>query len=501
MVRCCASDPVAGGLDAEVVAVRWRAKAMEDFKYPMYVMKVTEALKLESLEPHNALLAAGKLELFEPTMNVVFVSHQWLSFKHPDPGMRQFKVLQQTLRLFFEGKAVKLCPAQSNKFSRGQDAPFFTPQHGRRLVEDGYIWYDWFGVPQLMDRKMSKDVQFGGGSGSGNGDAKEDEQQKLQLEKLLGAVESIPAYVQACDHFIVLAPHFAHADTGKAANAQSWNRRGWCRTEMAARGLSPRPKCNNILTVWQSRHVVESYPFQWIAAPPKDGDFAVEDDRAKVDRIFGQMLDARLVYLRSLCGASGTEGKAAASGEQASLNLWELRLTQALRAHMAAGGVPPADESLERWLARFDFRTPAGPPDAFGFAPAHLAAIEGNSAMLEKLASTLGAPAVVKAATTGMGMNANSMPGSTPLILCFIYIGDEEVLTTTVRTLYRLKADPEAKATGGVSALHFAALGPCRSPKGLELVAEALPHVPGKPPNLDPGNLMNMTPLYLASKA
>ena len=67
--------------------------------------------------------------------------------------------------------------------------------------------------------------------------------------KLKLAVKSIPAYVECCEHFIVLCPPLEHKDTLAGFNAEneryhasntyaSWCRRGWCRAEAVARLLA-----------------------------------------------------------------------------------------------------------------------------------------------------------------------------------------------------------------------------------------------------------------------
>ena len=59
-----------------------------EMRYPMYVMHVSEFLRLGELEPHQALRDAGKLCTWAPRMkHVIFLSHQWTSYNHPDPSL------------------------------------------------------------------------------------------------------------------------------------------------------------------------------------------------------------------------------------------------------------------------------------------------------------------------------------------------------------------------------------------------------------------------------
>ena len=66
--------------------------------YPMYVLPISELLQLTEWVPHQDLLAAGKLvKLSEiaDASQVIFLSHQWCSFLHPDPKANQLKALQK----------------------------------------------------------------------------------------------------------------------------------------------------------------------------------------------------------------------------------------------------------------------------------------------------------------------------------------------------------------------------------------------------------------------
>ena len=75
-------------------------------RYPMYVIPVKTLLKLQQWEPHQNLLAKGKLVEVTPEVDleIVFVSHQWTSFEHPDPTGEQLARLQAVLRQLMAGQ-------------------------------------------------------------------------------------------------------------------------------------------------------------------------------------------------------------------------------------------------------------------------------------------------------------------------------------------------------------------------------------------------------------
>ena len=63
--------------------------------YPMYGLKVKDLMAMDKWIPHQDLLASGKLhKLSEDGSDpVIFLSHQWCAFAHPDPKGEQLKAL------------------------------------------------------------------------------------------------------------------------------------------------------------------------------------------------------------------------------------------------------------------------------------------------------------------------------------------------------------------------------------------------------------------------
>ena len=111
---------------------------------PMWVISVTDFLKLDHMPKHEELIRAGLLVKQNHSHFCIFVSHQWLGSEHPDPCLQQLPVLQEALRNIISGR----CMAQSDLASQ-----FFG--ESRRLskleiekLQSGYIWLDWFSIPQ-----------------------------------------------------------------------------------------------------------------------------------------------------------------------------------------------------------------------------------------------------------------------------------------------------------------------------------------------------------------
>ena len=96
-----------------------------------------------------------------------------------------------------------------------------------------------------------------------------------QLKK---AVDSIPGYIEYCEHFIVLCPARKHKDLklkdGRRAinNYASWCRRGWCRTEAMARLLMRQTGPMILLENLEGKPSLLP-PFQAWAMQPGKGNF------------------------------------------------------------------------------------------------------------------------------------------------------------------------------------------------------------------------------------
>lgn len=125
---------------------------------PMWVMSVKEFLKLSHMPKHEELMRAGLLVKKTHNHFCIFVSHQWLGSRHPDPKLQQLPILQKALCNLLSGR----CTPQSDLASQ-----FFGESRklsGAELkqLQDAYIWLDWFSIPQeaslLMDLMEDADL-------------------------------------------------------------------------------------------------------------------------------------------------------------------------------------------------------------------------------------------------------------------------------------------------------------------------------------------------------
>jgi predicted SAM-dependent methyltransferase len=133
---------VRGSLGATVLGVS-SAK-----KYPFWVIPVTELLKLEAWQPHQDLLEAGVLKEItdDNDVEVIFISHQWTAFNHPDPSNEQLEHLQRVIRKLMSWKiAIK-----ENAFMNlvYQSSVGMTGAEWKAKLPGMYLWIDYISIPQ-----------------------------------------------------------------------------------------------------------------------------------------------------------------------------------------------------------------------------------------------------------------------------------------------------------------------------------------------------------------
>ena len=132
---------------------------------------------LSSLKSHEELLATGELVKFEKSMgSAIFVSHQWVSDRHPDPAGRQFRILQDALANILSGRSKITVPPVVEIF----DGLVPVPTAAQLGAKSLFIWYDYFSCPQA------------------------------NMANRRSAINSIHAYVVRCDYFMVLSPALKH---------------------------------------------------------------------------------------------------------------------------------------------------------------------------------------------------------------------------------------------------------------------------------------------------
>jgi len=119
-----------------------------EIQFPMWVMPIHEFLGLTELLPHQELRRMGALVERDDSMEtVIFVSHQWTSFDHPDHTGRQLLTLQRIFDRMVTGDVPEI------------DAPFVdqaafmgkvkvASRDWKGILRNAFVWVDYAGVPQ-----------------------------------------------------------------------------------------------------------------------------------------------------------------------------------------------------------------------------------------------------------------------------------------------------------------------------------------------------------------
>ena len=117
-------------------------------QFPMFVMPIHQFLGLTELLPHQDLRRMNKLVKRDDSMEtVIFVSHQWTSFDHPDHTGRQLRTLQRMFQRMLTGQVPEIDAPFVDKVAFAGKAKV-APHEWKGMLRNSYIWIDYAGVPQ-----------------------------------------------------------------------------------------------------------------------------------------------------------------------------------------------------------------------------------------------------------------------------------------------------------------------------------------------------------------
>jgi hypothetical protein len=180
-------------------------------------------------------------------MRVIFVSHQWAGYQHPDPDNQQFHCLQRTLQKLANGATgVENDWKQQVVFGVKDKRP---KEWWKKIMHTTYIWFDYMCMPQPSSVKVADNRGTAGQDHSKGPSA--------DSKMLAKAVASLPAYIEQSFLMLVLVPTGEHQERkGEVVDWCSWRGRGWCRLEFIAATLSRR-KDMRVMVVQAAEKVPE----------------------------------------------------------------------------------------------------------------------------------------------------------------------------------------------------------------------------------------------------
>lgn len=325
----------------------------EGLLFPMWVLPVKTFLEMEGPpKSHQELMEEMKLLQWRPGMFCVFVSHQWLSNTMPDPEGEQVEELRSGLRAITSDSLPVATSIDTEIVFKVMKRMSVAT---RKAILGGYLWLDWWGVPQITQAKTDTN--------------------SVESD-MIKAVMSIPAYVQACDLFVVLCPPRLHKNTGSICNLSTWKSRGWCRAEMAFRALSPRMDSSEIIILTSRTQVVYGKSAEWMQHPVGEGVFTVDSDRDVLHSLIQRAIDEKIAFY-------------ALQGNKC---LFEYRFFVGIRKQMLSGFPEELSFGLElevsrQWsnersfLRKYKFNSMKD-RGTKGFGPLFCAALENNPALI-----------------------------------------------------------------------------------------------------------------------
>ena len=375
----------------------------------MWVLAVEHVLNMrDSLQSHEALQAQGLVVKWALGMFTIFVSHQWLGRHHPDPDGTRLRVLQGLLKNLM-AKTLRIDTDLVSQFNGLR-----VTEAGLGDVADGYVWLDYFCVPQLSDGLAGPEMA--------------DEQ--------LLYIESIPSYVDLCQVFLALVPKAVHHDTGASCAFQSWLERGWCRTELWCRNLSTKSQLP--IVVVNSDDEAHFTSPQWHQYPVHMGRFAVEEDRVACSLVVHRTLKKYISDLNSVETKVG------------------YRLYTSLFEEIT--GLESKQGSFEAFLQELDFAEPV--EQHAGLGPVACAALAGDHELIRSLVK---AKASVHTRAPAIPEVFN-IADLTPLHLALWFRSPD---LKVLESLLELEADPNCSTPSAAPPLGFS-----RTVPALELLVQ-----------------------------
>ena len=263
-------------------------------EYPFYGISVPDFLALTDWLPHEVLKASGKVKQMGEADEVIFVSHQWTSFSHPDPAGNQLRALQTQIRTLSKGKTA----VKSDYMLDGgyQYSMLTTGKEWAKQLPNMYIWLDYCCIPQ-------PGAAAGGVHAAQHSDHREGEGDLVA--QLKAAVNSIPSYLARSTMMWILVPPVKHESLeGAICDHNSWRRRGWCRLEFAASKLCAGDDMPCMVITSATATPEYCAPCDIFKLCAGRGDFTVDSDRDAVNDTLTKMLRAKVDSAQKIVGLS-----------------------------------------------------------------------------------------------------------------------------------------------------------------------------------------------------
>lgn len=286
-VGCLQAEPWASEGDAFAPNPVWA--------FPMYLVPMGELLKMDGPpRAHQQLLKEGKVAVWQRGSTCIFISHQWLSYTHPDPEGRQMRVLRSALQNLLLGDLAVEVDVYIEAVTSKSDLPRWGMAE-QAIVREAFVWYDYFCIPQVFPDSPSLE-SIERRTAVGIKDTRVDSGADTVAADMAAAVLSIPIYVGLSQYFLVVAPPLYHYNTKQLCDFESWTKRGWCRVELWSNIL--RQGCLRPTLLVRSENWVQFVDCKlWFTWQAHKGTLAVESDRNVIKDLMFSMLNRKLNHI------------------------------------------------------------------------------------------------------------------------------------------------------------------------------------------------------------
>jgi len=361
--------------------------------FPMHVISIVRVLMMDQIACHEDLVEQEVLELWDGMAGVLFISHCWQSYTHPDPAGLKWQLLRSLLK----GIVAATVGVECMWFTKFRpDAPKDIPAADlSNQLRAGYVWMDYMCVPQKNRTTQAR------------------------------AIACLPTYVAQSAVFVVLAPAGNHRETGKVSDVRTWGTRAWCRLEQLANVLSPKPKATIVV---ESMSTITFQPeSDFLLRPVHEGNLSVPEDLPAL-----KDLAAKLVQQRQETALVEED--------------WLMfRMLETMKESIVGPGVLPQQATdLTSWMQRLRFKSPHD-EQASGWTPLRFAAYAGDIGLATCL---LDAKADVEAPLAKVGVRTLGLhhTGSTIFSGVSFMRDDPDML----QMLVSRRADPGALTSYGI---------------------------------------------------
>jgi len=411
--------------------------------FPMHTVSVDTLLQMTEMAPYEELKATDRLVKFCRSLGkAMFISHQWIEFQHPDPELKQLKVLQDALSYAMSDLQQIPVDLVTEVMTPGAKGLPTSDLRSSPL----FAWYDYFCCPQLEYERNGKDT----------GD-------------LANAIRSIPAYIAECSFFVALCPVVENSSQSKVFTPGSWAQRGWCRVERAFRELSEKESWI-IMKSAVNIELVHGAEASVGGGPPGEGQFTRAEDLDQLAPVLAQAVRRKLYFLlRDQDFVS----------YRVLLNLQAVYL-KGLRAEPCFEPVPdlgPPTEGIStqpntsiamKFLYQHGFAR-VRESDRSGWSPLHYAALRGDSSLIKALLMERADP---NSMTKGDQPRVGMPPLTSALAISLFYHHNE-----AARLLISAKAN--VNGTGDYVRPAMTCAADANNPEGIRILCEAgcSPHV------------------------